>query len=71
MVVVGILLLYVLRDLLIKLILFLLGFLGIVIALVLIVAGFAMLVWKPKTWYRVVRIWNWCVNPLYFEHDFA
>jgi len=58
MVMLGILILYVLRDLLIKLIIFLLGFIGIVIALVLIVAGFAMLVWRPKTWYRVVRIWN-------------
>lgn len=50
----GLLLLYLLRDLFFRLIIFVLGFIGILTALVLIVVGLGLIFWRRKvTWYRI------------------
>lgn len=50
MLVVGLVLLYLLRDVLIDLILFLLGFLGVLLAFVLIGGGLGMIFWSRRRW---------------------
>ncbi len=46
----GLALLYVLREVLIDLILFVLGFLGVLLAFALIVAGLGLIFWNPRRW---------------------
>ena len=58
MVLVGLLLLYLLRELLVKLILFVLGFLGIIVAFALILGGLALILgafWirRGPSWRRI------------------
>ncbi|MHB8567619.1 MAG: hypothetical protein ACYC7D_13435 [Nitrososphaerales archaeon] len=48
----GLALLFLLRDLLFRLIVFVLGFLGIVVALVLIIGGLSMIFWRPRFVWR-------------------
>jgi hypothetical protein len=50
LVLVGLALLYVLRGVFIDLILLVLGFVGVVIALVLIFGGLAMIFWSGRRW---------------------
>ena len=50
LVLVGLVLLYVLRGVFIDLIVLVLGFLGVVIALVLIFGGLAMIFWSGRRW---------------------
>lgn len=47
---VGLALLYVLRGVFISLILLVLGFLGVLLALVLIAGGLAMIFWSRRRW---------------------
>jgi hypothetical protein len=47
---VGLALLYVLRGVFIDLVLLVLGFVGVVIALVLILGGLAMIFWSGRRW---------------------
>ncbi|MHB2035938.1 MAG: hypothetical protein ACYCPW_04235 [Nitrososphaerales archaeon] len=50
LIIIGFVLLYVLRDVLVRLILFVLGFLGIVLALVLIIAGLGLIFFRRRSW---------------------
>jgi hypothetical protein len=50
LVLVGLALLYVLRGVFIALVLLVLGFVGVVIALVLIFGGLAMIFWSGRRW---------------------
>jgi hypothetical protein len=49
-VLVGLALLYVLRRVFVDLILLVLGFLGVLLALVLIAGGLAMILWSRRRW---------------------
>ncbi len=55
LIVVGLLLLYLLRDLVVKLIIFIVEFLGIVIALAFIAIGLALIFWPVRTWRVSIR----------------
>jgi hypothetical protein len=50
LVLVGLALLYVLRKVFVDLILLVLGFLGVLLALVLIAGGVAMILWSRRRW---------------------
>jgi len=50
LIIIGFVLLYVLRDVLVRLILFVLGFLGIVLALVLIIVGLGLIFFRRRGW---------------------
>jgi hypothetical protein len=50
LVIVGLVLLYVLRRIFVDLILLVLGFLGVLLALVLIAGGLAMILWSRRRW---------------------
>jgi hypothetical protein len=50
LVLVGLVLLYVLRRVFVDLILLVLGFLGVLLALVLIAGGLAMILWSRRRW---------------------
>jgi hypothetical protein len=50
LVLVGLALLYVLRRVFVDLILLVLGFLGVLLALVLIAGGVAMILWSRRRW---------------------
>jgi hypothetical protein len=50
LVLVGLVLLYVLRRVFVDLILLVLGFLGVLLALVLIAGGLAMILWSRSRW---------------------
>jgi hypothetical protein len=50
LVLVGLVLLYVLRRVFVDLILLVLGFLGVLLALVLIAGGIAMILWSRRRW---------------------
>jgi hypothetical protein len=50
LVLVGLVLLYVLRRVFVDLILLVLGFLGVLLALVLIAGGIAMILWSRSRW---------------------
>jgi hypothetical protein len=50
MLVAGLVLLFFLRDVLIDLILFILGFLGVLLAFVLIGGGLALIFWSGRRW---------------------
>jgi hypothetical protein len=50
LVLVGLVLLYVLRRVFVDLILLVLGFLGVLLALVLIAGGVAMILWSRRRW---------------------
>jgi hypothetical protein len=50
LVIVGLVLLYVLRRVFVDLILLVLGFLGVLLALVLIAGGLAMILWSRRRW---------------------
>lgn len=49
----GLVLLFLLRDLLFKLIEFVVGFLGLVIAFLLIVGGLSMIFWRTRVVWRI------------------
>jgi len=55
LVIVGLVLLYLLRSLVLKIIVFLIGFLGIVVAIILIAIGIGLLLWPGR---RGNRIWR-------------
>ena len=50
LIIIGLALLYLLRDVLVRLILFVLGFLGIVLALILIVIGLGLIFFRRRSW---------------------
>jgi hypothetical protein len=50
LVLVGLVLLYILRRVFVDLILLVLGFLGVLLALVLIAGGLAMILWSRRRW---------------------
>ena len=50
LVLVGLVLLYVLRRVFVDLILLVLGFLGVLLALILIAGGIAMILWSRSRW---------------------
>jgi len=50
LVIVGLVLLYLLRKVLFDLIVLVLGFLGVILALVLIAGGLAMIFWSRRPW---------------------
>jgi len=50
LVLVGLALLYVLRGVFISLVLLVLGFLGVLLALVLVVGGLALIFWSGRRW---------------------
>ncbi len=55
LVIVGLVLLYLLRSLVLRIIIFLIEFLGIVVAIVLIAVGIGLLLWSGR---RSNRIWR-------------
>jgi len=55
LVILGLVLLYLLRNLVVKIIIFFIEFLGIVVAIVLIAVGIGLLLWPGR---RSKRIWR-------------
>lgn len=53
LVITGVFLLYLLRDLLFKMIVVVVGVIGIVVAFALIVGGLGLIFWRRRVWYRV------------------
>jgi formate/nitrite transporter FocA (FNT family) len=53
LVVVGLLILYLLRDLLFKVIVVVLGVVGLLIGFAFIVGGLALVFWRRRAWYRI------------------
>ena len=50
LVIVGLVLLYLLRRVLVDLIVLVLGFLGVILALILVLGGLAMIFWSRRPW---------------------
>jgi hypothetical protein len=50
LVIIGLALLYLLQDLVVKLILFILGFLGIILAVILIIVGLGLIFFRRRRW---------------------